>query len=278
MGECVFKFWELINRSIAVSLASLATCLMGGCFSENKTEQSAHAVGGAAASDTLAYELAYFKDFSPYFSGTESSVDSTLFTARYPIFHPPIQEMVKRAIFIDGESTAEQVAESFLGGFNEYAEEQIDAGNAGIPSWFKHQDCRVILNRPGILTLRNAINDYTGGAHGMEIELWFSYDIQQGKRLALGDVIQDSTQFLSIAERHFRKMENLSDTASYGAEYFFDSFALPENFGLTKDGLLFHYNPYEIKSYAEGGTTLIVPYGEIEDILTDRAKTLLKAI
>jgi hypothetical protein len=278
MGKCVFRFWKLSKRSVLVGLGLLTAYFAESCFSENKTEQAAHAAGGIVATDTLAYQVVNFKDFSPYFSGTETSVDSTLFTAQYPVFQPEVQELVKRAIFIDGENTVEQVAESFLGGYNEYAEEQMDAGNGAIPPWFKHQHCQVVLNKPGILTLRNAINDYTGGAHGMEVELWFSYDVKQKKRLVLADVVQDSTQFLAIAEHHFRKLEQLSDTASYGAEYFFDSFALPENFGLTKDGILFHYNPYEIKSYAEGGTTLLVPYADVKDILTDRAKELLKAI
>lgn len=258
-----------------MGLALCATWLAVGCFSEKRSEQDS---AGGTSADTASYRVAQFKDFSPYLSGTENGVDSTLFTARYPVFEADINELVKDAIFIDGENTVEQVAQSFLGGFNEYAEEQIEAGNEAFHPWFKHQDCSVVLNKPGFLTLRSAINDYTGGAHGMELELYFSYDPQQKKRLQLTDIVQDTTQLLAIAEDLFRKQENLSDTAAYGSSYFFDSFVLSHNFGLTPSGLLFHYNPYEIKAYAEGPTVLIIPYEELKDIMTDKGKALLSTI
>lgn len=278
MGKCVFKF-STLNHS-GLLLGVFVTLLSSGCFSDRKSETPTAASANLTAADTLPYKVVQFKDFSPYFSGTEVSVDSTLFTARYPVFAPAINSMVQRAIFIDGESTVEQVSESFLGGFNEYAEEQIDGGNATFHAWFKHQDSQVVLNEPGVLTLRTAINDYTGGAHGMEIELWFSYDVPQRKRFALTDLVRDTTQLLIVAERHFKKLENLADSEAYGSSYFFenDKFVLPANFGLTKEGLLFHYNPYEIKSYAEGATTLVIPYPDIIELLTERGRTLYKEL
>lgn len=278
MGKCVFKFSKLSNSGLFAGL--LAALLASACFADRTSESSAQATKGSVAADTLHYELKQFKAFSPYLTGTESSVDSTLFTAQYPVFTPEIDSMVLEAIFIDGEQTVEQVSESFLGGFNEYAEEQIDAGNEAFHAWFKHQDSKVVLNEPGVLTLRTAINDYTGGAHGMEIELWFTFDVAQKKRLALTDFVSDTTQLLTVAERHFKKLENLADTAAYGSSYFFanDSFVLPANFGLTKEGLLFHYNPYEIKSYAEGSTTLVIPYSDIEELLTEEGRRLYKEL
>ncbi len=36
---------------------------------------------------------------------------------------------------------------------------------------------------------------------------------------------------------------------------------------VTKEGLKFLYNPYEIKPYAAGNTALIVPFSTIKDIL-----------
>ncbi|GHE34103.1 DUF3298 and DUF4163 domain-containing protein [Sphingobacterium griseoflavum] len=278
MGKCVLKF--LTEGKSRLLLLALAILMVSGCFSDRKSESASHVTTERAPADTLHYEIKQFKAFSPYLSGTEMEVDSTIFTARYPVFEAEINDLVQQAIFIDGESKVEQVSDSFLGGFNEYAEEQIDAGNEAFHTWFKHQDSKVILNEGGILTLQTAINDYTGGAHGMEIELWFSFDVPAKKRLALTDLVADTTQLLQIAERRFKKMENLSDTASYGSSYFFDNenFVLPENFGLTKDGLLFHYNPYEIKSYAEGPTTLVIPYSALLDVLTEKGRKLFDGL
>lgn len=257
-----------------------AALLYTSCVSENKSEKATHAATDRPLLDTVPYQLAYYKDFSPYLSGTETVIDSTIFSARYPIFADDINALVKNAIFVDGEETVEQVSESFLGGYNEYAEEQIDAGNDAIHTWYKHQDCRVAFNGNGILTLRNAISDYTGGAHGMEVELWFNYDLQEKKLLALSDIVEDKAALLIVAERYFKKHENLADSASYGSSYFFEenNFALSENFGLTKEGLLFHYNPYEIKSYAEGSTTLLIPYNDVKDTFTDKGKKFVSEI
>lgn len=256
----------------------LVGCMLsfGGCVTENRPDKNKEVEQRLPVTDTASYRIVHFKDFSPYFSGTDTQLDSTTFSARYPVFADDIDSLVKKAIFIDGEDNIEQVADSFLGGFNEYAEEQIERGDQTFHTWYKHQDCRVVLNIPGFLTLRHAINDYTGGAHGMELELWYNFDLHDRKQLALTDVVQDTSKLRALAETYFRKQESLDDTTSYGGAYFFEdnTFALAENFGMTAEGLLFHYNPYEIKSYAEGATTLLIPYSELKDILTDKGKAI----
>ena len=230
--------------------------------------------------DTLVYHIERYKDFSPYFSKTEDGFDSTIYTASYPVFSSAIDTLVKPAIFIDGESKAEQVAESFLGGFNDYAEESIEAGNNFLNKWFMDQQCNVMLNVPRFVTLRNKISSYSGGAHGMEVNLWFNYDLRDNRLLTITDIIKDTTKLTEIVEHHFREHEKLNQDEGYGESYFFDQgqFVLADNFGLTRDGLVFHYNPYEIKPYALGSTTIIIPYEEIKGILTSRGTVVLKNI
>ncbi|HLS94641.1 uncharacterized protein DUF4163 [Sphingobacterium allocomposti] len=271
-----------MKRSNLYSFLVVLTSTLWSCVTENRSTQQQADQGQSSTSvtDTLAYEITYFKDFSPYFSGTDTQIDSTIFSARYPVFKHDVDSLVRKAIFVDGESDVRQVAESFIGGFNEYAEEQIQSGNQPSQVWFRHQDCHVVLNIPGYLSLCNNIVEYTGGAHGIELMLWSNFDISERKQLALADVVQDTSALLSVAEKHFRQQEQLSDTASYDGAYFFDNnaFSLAENFGLTKEGILFHYNPYEIKSYAEGPTTLIIPFGEIDNILTEKGKDIKSKI
>ncbi|WP_437919575.1 DUF3298 domain-containing protein [Sphingobacterium sp. LRF_L2] len=278
MGKYFTKSLGIVNRTSCLLIG--ASFFLWSCASENRSDKSNVPLHSAGGNDTLLYRMEYYKDFSPYFSGTETEIDSTVFTAHYPVFPKEVDDFVKKAIFIDGESTVEQVSESFLGGFNEYAEEQIEGGNQAFMSWFRHQNCRVVLNEPGFLTLKNVISDYTGGAHGMEVELYFNFDTNEKKQLTLTDIVQDTSRLREIAESYFRKQEMLTDTASYGDSYFFEAntFSLADNFGLTKEGLLFHYNPYEIKSYAEGSTTLLIPYPELTRIMTDKGKQFLESI
>lgn len=254
-----------------------SSCSNGSKSQENVSTPEDTLVG---MTDTLGYHMEVFKETSPYFSGDETGMDTTFYAARYPVFSPEIDSLVGRSIFADGEQHASQVAESFLGGFNEYAEEQLESKQHDFRAWFRDQDCEVALNVPGFLTLRNSISEYTGGAHGIKIEIWSNYDIDNKKKLSLTDLFQDTTALQRITEGYFRKEEQLSDTSSYGSQYFFDDdkFKLADNFGLTANGLVFHYNPYEIKPYAGGPTTLIIPYSALADIMTAKGKRLLAVI
>ena len=71
-----------------------------------------------------------------------------------------------------------------------------------------------------------------------------------------------------MASTIFRKQEGLSPTQSL-ENYFFENqkFSLNTNFLITKKGLLFYYNSYEIRSYAEGPMELLVPYTAISGLL-----------
>lgn len=230
--------------------------------------------------DSLPYTVKQFKEFSPYFSGQANEMDSTTFTATYPLFNAEIQQLVKNALFIDGEDSVNQVAESFLGGFNEYAEDEIASGNSAFHCWFKNQDARVLLNTGRFLTIANSLSEYTGGAHGMEVELWFNYDIKNKKQLALTDFIQDTVSLKKIVEQHFRKVESLHENDSFGSGYFFDDdkFTMADNFGMTREGLVFHYNVYEIKAYSEGSTTVVVPYKDLKGLLTETGNQLVSSL
>lgn len=271
-----------MKRNLIYSIGLGVFLFTSGCVNGNKSREDTTASEDTPVyvNDTLDYHIAVFKEISPYFSGDETTLDTTFYAASYPVFSPEIDTLVRDAVFIDGEYNASQVAESFLGGFNEYAEEQIESEHQTFHAWFRNQDCEVILNVPGFLTLKNAISEYTGGAHGIEIEIWSNYDTQNKRKLSLNDLFQDTVALRQIAEGYFRKQEQLSDTSSYGSAYFFDdeTFALAENFGLTTTGLLFHYNPYEIKSYAEGPTTLIIPYAALADVMTEKGRRLLEVI
>src|SRR5690606_2903782 len=144
-------------------------------------------------------------------------------------------DLVKPSILVDGEDSIEQTAESFLGGYDEYAEDQLHSEMPQLHAWFKDIDCRVQFNNGKLLTLENRISEYTGGAHGIEVSIWSNYDIARKKKLTLTDVVQDTKKLQDLAEKHFRKLEHLNDTTGFEKGYFFDNsaFALAENFGLT---------------------------------------------
>ena len=74
------------------------------------------------------------------------------------------------------------------------------------------------------------------------------------------------------AEKEFRKVRELSDTASFishGFEFEDDRFSLTENYGFAPEGIVFVYNSYDVAAYAIGPTQIIVPYEGLREWLKE---------
>ena len=121
----------------------------------------------------------------------------------------------------------------------------------------------------GLSTLRIDDTRYEGGAHGMTSVIWQSFDPATGRRLRLSDLAtgahRDSLR--ALAERAFREAKGVAPGADLKAQGWFvwdgGDFALPENFGVTRDGLVFHWNPYDIAPYAAGPATITLPWNAV---------------
>ncbi|MFD1256107.1 DUF3298 domain-containing protein [Mucilaginibacter terrae] len=134
-------------------------------------------------------------------------------------------------------------------------------------------DCKVNVVRQdsSLVNLEYKGYQYTGGAHGSSYIKYLNWDVSAGKKILLSDILKPGygPELNRVAEKIFRKQENLTEIASLKDNYFFkgDKFSLNENYLLTPLGLKFIYNQYEIKPYAAGQTTLVVPYSEIKTLL-----------
>jgi hypothetical protein len=113
---------------------------------------------------------------------------------------------------------------------------------------------------------------YTGGAHPNSNLTYLNFEVSTGKTLALSDLMKPGfeKQLTAIAEKDFRKRKGLAPQASLaeaGYDFDDDQFKLNDNFAVTKDGLVFYYNPYEIAAYAGGPTELVIKWSEIKGLI-----------
>lgn len=111
---------------------------------------------------------------------------------------------------------------------------------------------------------------FLGGAHPNSFRSYYIFDTKTGEEKNIKSFISDTTALLNKVEKAFRKLENLADTTNLeGAGYFLSNhkFFLPANFALTKEGIFFYYNPYEIAAYARGDISFTIPYSELEGIV-----------
>jgi hypothetical protein len=145
------------------------------------------------------------------------------------------------------------------------------ANNATDLGWTEETHTEVILNRDVVFSTRKSTYRYTGGAHGLGTEKYTSYGTD-GYELMLEQIVypEKITELTQLAEGVFRQHYGIAphghlEDAGFSFEH--NRFALSHNFGLSENGLVFHYNPYEIAPYALGPTTLLLPYHEIKHLL-----------
>ena len=129
----------------------------------------------------------------------------------------------------------------------------------------------IIRQDSSLTTLEVSGYNFQGGAHGSTVTNFINWSTKASKDLTLDDVFQEGykEKLTVIADTIFRKQEKLAPTQSLANDYFFkdNKFALNENFSITPLGIKFLYNQYEIKPYAAGQTTLLIPYAKIKSLL-----------
>ena len=231
--------------------------------------------------DTIKYSFKSIKKTSQYLAGEEDVLDTAYYSIKFPHFEKKeINDIIVGGIFIDGEENEDQAAQSFIDGYNEFVEESSTKKLRY--AWFKEVNTDILSISPLLISLQTFVNEYTGGAHGNHYAIISNYDLNTQKKIELAEMLLPNQfkNLTKIAEKHFRKQENLDDSASLSKDFFFEDgiFALNDNFGLTKKSLIIYYNEYEIKPYAEGPTTLEIPLNELDNILSDRGKKYIQSI
>ncbi|HEX2792521.1 MAG TPA: DUF3298 domain-containing protein [Candidatus Paceibacterota bacterium] len=112
---------------------------------------------------------------------------------------------------------------------------------------------------------------YTGGAHGIEIPITFTFDSATGSRVALADLFTEGAPYL----------ERLSSLARAGLPAMLGDYLNPdfvedgtrpvaENFStfyLEGDSLVFLFAPYQVAPYVVGTVKFPLPLTELADLL-----------
>lgn len=250
----------------------LAISMLLACRNENKDKKVAYTI--TAENDTLSYTYDSVKVVSNHLvkSGINERTDTASAVVKYPIFqNDSLNSYLKRQVFnyfAEEEKVAsyEDIASSFIRGYNEFYAE-----NPGTAQWwYLLIDIKVIRQTHNYIALKYVHSDYTGGAHGNTSISYLNFNPKTNRPITLDSLIQSDkrTELLRIAESIFRKDEKLSPTEPLDKKYFFTDgkFSLPESYYIGDKGLVFLYNPYEIKSYAEGTTELVIPFSDLKNI------------
>lgn len=186
------------------------------------------------------------------------------------------EEIISILLFEEEEatetSTISTAIESFKNGYEEMTELYEDESE----NWEADIKGKVTYEDKKILTIMLDSYVFTGGAHGYTSKRFLNFDKKKGTELENWQLFKSQKDFKNFAEAKFREQENipLDKPINYtGFMFDKDSFYLPENIGLTKNGIQLLYNQYEVASYADGPIELVLPYNEAAKYLRSKVKT-----
>ena len=171
-------------------------------------------------------------------------------------------------------ATLDDLGNRFIQDYNEYTAEaktraEEDNSDPFITPWSIETYGIVTFESPKLVSIELSTYSYTGGAHPNTTVTLLNYDTKTGKAISIKTLIKDQRKLVQLAEKKFRETHELAPNASLNEEGFFwdGKFQLPENIGLSGEGIWFFYNSYEIAAYAVGPTEFVLSWEELGDLV-----------
>lgn len=155
-------------------------------------------------------------------------------------------------------------------------DEQEKEDNATMGAWYSYYkgiEGHVQLYIKDLLIYRVDYNEYTGGAHGIYSSTFLNMDLRTLSPIRLEDLfVSEYEEALTdllwnqlMADNKVATHQELEDMgyATTG------DLKPTENFYLSKEGITFYYNVYEIAPYVMGPIKITLPYEVMQHLLSD---------
>jgi len=204
------------------------------------------------------------------------SLKCAQFEASYPVFGG-LDSTVQKAIAnqigfnlnngVEGEiKDLNSQAKEFIEGYKEFKSDTPDM----FGRWYRAISIEVKVFNDSLLSLQLSDESFEGGAHGSYNLSFVNVRPGNGAVFKLDDFLKPGYEadLTRVGEEIFREARELADTATYemnGFTFSDNKFALNDNYGFRKEGIVFFYNSYEVAPYSEGPTEIVIPYEKIKD-------------
>ena len=163
----------------------------------------------------------------------------------------------------ESSPTLEAAAQRFIESYNEMADELPEAAL----NWAVEMDGQHAIYK-NVLVIKLLSYTNTGGVHPNTYQSFTNFNLDTGEEIYYEDIVVDSTGLKKLAEQEFYKVRKKMDESFEKEDAFWGkSFTLPENFAITKNGVKFFYNNYEVLPYVFGHTEFIIPYSKLDGII-----------
>jgi hypothetical protein len=134
---------------------------------------------------------------------------------------------------------------------------------------------------PSLFVISRSRYILSGGANGQNEKIFFVLDRALRSKVELDDILEGG------AKASLQKQINDSLRARYHAKpdapltsigFLEETAGVPGNFFVSREGLGFCWNPYEIAPHVMGTIDVVLPYADIENLLNDRGKALFSGL
>lgn len=159
----------------------------------------------------------------------------------------------------------------------EYLKESDDS-HSFMMNYVFREEFSPVVNSVNYLVMRYSLYQYTGGAHGMSHQVFFTYDKKNKKWIEIEDVLNDkyAIQINMVLDKAVRKEYKIAGGVSLQESengiFITDEITYSKNFTLSKKGITFHYGLYELTPYAYGYFSQFVPYEDLKMYLNKNFK------
>lgn len=210
----------------------------------------------------------------------------------YPVFHTQDTALdqylnsfcLQKILTIDDTSSYPSVPVLIKGFFDEYTQvskdtEAFPGSNSG---WFIEHSVSAYSKIGRFLTIESFNGIYEGGAHPNSYQTYTIIDLFAHQPVKAKDILNlKDSSLLKLGEKYFRLNNSVADTSTLAdAGYFifgddanfedgpqYGKFRFNDNIALTKEGVEFLYNTYEIGPYVMGTPSVTIPYKDIQPYL-----------
>ena len=133
-------------------------------------------------------------------------------------------------------------------------------------NWELQISNEVIFQDEDFVSFKNETYYFSGGAHGNTIRNYFIFD------LAAKNILTSSDVFMAEVCNNIIELQqvSISKTDINSEVLYTDGFKCDHNFYLIKEGFVFHYDQYEIASYADGPIDIFLSFKEVEPYLNPK--------
>lgn len=274
-----------MKNTIKLIIILLVVVLSYACGSKKNSGSGTKEQRTIQTSDTDEVNIDFIKiELSKsYVSESLKTSDSTYITLQYvEMVSGPNKDMINSlirkeliqntySVGNDEYRTLQDILDSFINDYKEFSAEYPDY----LQNWFYEINASARCYTQKILCLEFSQGGYTGGAHGNSYVQFINIDFKNAKQLKLNDLLMKGyeTKLNKLIDKKFRKVKGLkpSDSLEKEGGLFENKIEYNDNFAITKDGLLFYYNNYEIAPYAAGPMELLLTYDELNKLIPENS-------